>query len=133
MRFLLRVAFWLGVVLILLPSGGTQPVPSSQVSPGEAFTAARTAIADLQHFCDRQPDVCVVGSHTATTLGQRAQAGAKILYEFLSDRFGPDDASRATGSVPLPAARPSQHTLRPADLAPAWQGPQPPRPTRSPA
>ena len=125
MRFLLRVAFWLGVVLILLPSGGSQPTPTSQVSAGEAFSAARAAISDMQQFCMRQRDVCEVGSQAATTLGQRAQAGAKILYEFLHERFGEEPAStRATGSVPMP--KPSQHTLRPADLSPSWRAPPTP-------
>lgn len=131
MRFLLRMAFWLGVVLVLLPSGGSQPVPKAQVSAGEAFTAAKAAMTDLQHFCDRQPDVCVVGSQTATTLGQRAQAGAKILYEFLNEKFGSEEPMRATGSIPLPAARPSQHTLKPSDLAPGWREPQPVKSARS--
>jgi hypothetical protein len=127
MRFLLRMAFWLGVVLVLLPSGGTQPVPPSQVSASEALTAAKVALVDLQHFCDRQPAVCTVGSQTATTLGHRAQVGAKILYEFLSERFGPEEPLRAsaTGSVPLPAMRPSQDTLNPSDLTPPWRGARP--------
>jgi hypothetical protein len=129
MRFLLRMAFWLGVILVLLPSGGSQPVPKSQVSASEAFSAARVAVSDMQHFCERQPVACEVGSQTAITLGQRAQAGAKMLYEFLNERFGSDEAGpvRATGSVPLPPTRPSQHTLRPDDLAPPWRGPQPAR------
>ena len=122
MRFLLRVAFWLGVVLILLPSGGSQPLPKSQVSAGEAFSAAKAAMSDMQQFCERQPNVCEVGSHTAVTLGQRAQVGAKMLYEFLHERFGDEAAaSQPTGSVP---AKPSQNTLRPGDLSPAWRGPQ---------
>jgi hypothetical protein len=124
MRFLLRVAFWLGVVLILLPSGGSQPLPKSQVSAGEAFSAAKAAMSDMQHFCERQPSVCEIGSQTAATLGQRAQVGAKILYEFLQEQFGSDDTAtvQSTGTVP---AKPSQHTLRPADLSPPWRGPQP--------
>jgi Family of unknown function (DUF5330) len=124
MRFLLRVAFWLGVVLILLPSGGTQPLPKSQVSAGEAFSAAKAAVSDMQRFCERQPTVCEVGSQTASTLGQRAQVGAKMLYEFLHEQFGNDDSTtvQSTGTVP---AKPSQHTLRPADLTPPWRGPQP--------
>jgi hypothetical protein len=132
MRFLLRVTFWLGVVLILLPSGGTQPLPASQVSAGEAFSAAKAAMSDMQQFCARQPTVCEVGSQTATTLGQRAQVGAKMLYEFLHERFGNDDGAtvQSTGAVPMPAAKPSQHTLRPADLTPAWRGPQPRENTR---
>jgi Family of unknown function (DUF5330) len=129
MRFLLRVTFWLGVVLILLPSGGSQPLPQSQVSAGEAFSAARAAMSDMQQFCERQPTVCDVGSQTAATLGQRAQVGAKMLYEFLQERFGNDEgASQTTGSVS--ATKPSQHTLRPADLTPPWRGPHPRETTR---
>ena len=48
-------------------------------------------MSDMQQFCERQPVACEVGSQTAVTLGQRAQAGAKILYEFLHERFGGDE------------------------------------------
>ena len=123
MWFLLRVAFWLSIVLILLPTGGSQPVPQSQVSAGEAFTAAKAAVSDMQHFCERQPGVCEVGSQTAVTLGQRAQVGAKMLYEFLQEWLSSNEGERtATGSVPA-TGKPSQHTLRPADLSPPWHKP----------
>lgn len=127
MWFILRMTFWLGVVLVLLPNGGSQPVPKSQVSASEAFSAAKGAVTDIQHFCERQQEACVVGSRTAVTLGQRAQAGAKMLYEFLSERFGTNEPRRArtTDSVPVPSARPSQQTLRPVDLVPPWRGPDP--------
>jgi hypothetical protein len=122
MSFLLRVAFWLSVVLILLPAGGSQPVPPSQVSAGEAFSAAQAAVSDVQKFCNRQPNVCEVGSQTAVTLGQRAQVGAKMLYEFLQEWIGTDE-NKPTGSLPAATTKPSQHTLRPADLSPPWRGP----------
>jgi hypothetical protein len=125
MWFLLRVAFWLGVVLVLLPTGGSQPLPKSQVSAGEAFSAAKTAVSDMQQFCARQPTVCEVGSQTAVTLGQRAQVGAKMLYEFLNERFATDETAAAQPTGSLPAAKPSQHTLSPADLSPPWRGPHP--------
>jgi hypothetical protein len=107
----------------LLPSGGSQPVPTSQVSAGDALSAATAAMSDMQQFCSRQPTACEVGSQTAVTLGQRAQIGAKMLYEFLQERFGSDESTsgQPTGSV----MRPSQHTLRPADLSPPWRGPDP--------
>ena len=129
MRFLLRLAFWLGVVLVLLPSGGSQPLPQGQVSTSEAFSAARAAVSDMRGFCERQPDACVVGSQAATTIGYRLQAGAKVLYEFLNERFGQNEtatsAITAKAAASLPSARPSQNTLTAADLAPAWRGPQP--------
>jgi hypothetical protein len=127
MWFLLRMTFWLGVVLVLLPNVGSQPVPKSQISASEALLAAKDIVADIQHFCERQPEACVVGSQATVTLGQRAQVGAKILYEFLSEQFGSQESRsvRTKVSVPIPPARPSQHTLRPTDLAPPWRGPQP--------
>lgn len=136
MRFLLRTAFWLGLVLVLLPSGGSQPLPKAHVSAGDALGAARAAMSDLQQFCQRQPNACEVGSQTATTLGQRAQLGAKMLYEFLQQHFGAEENGVGTTGAVASSARPgtpptgSQDTLRPADLAPAWRGP--PRETARP-
>jgi hypothetical protein len=140
MRFLLRMAFWLGLVLVLLPSGGSKPTPKSDVSTGEALAAAKAAVTDIQRFCYRQPEACTVGSQAAVAIGHRAQAGARMLYEFLNDQLGPDETAtgavsppRATSAgqaVPLPVARPSQNTLTPADIAPPWRGPQPRREVR---
>jgi hypothetical protein len=65
-------------------------------------------VTDFEHFCERQQEACVVGSRTAMTLGQRAQAGAKMLYEFLSQRLESDESKsvRTTDSIPLPQSRP---------------------------
>ena len=115
MWFLLRMTFWLGLVLVLLPSVGSQPVPKSQVSVSEAFSATKGAVTDVQNFCERQKETCAVGSQAAITLGQRAQAGAKMLYELLSEQFGSDESRTVRkGSVPLPPTRPQQQ-LSPAD------------------
>src|SRR6266550_2544031 len=91
MRFLLKLTFWLGLVLVLLPSGGSQPAPNMPVNATEAFSAARAAVTDMQSFCERQVQACVVGSQTAVAIGHRAQAGAKMLYEFLNEKLGPDE------------------------------------------
>ncbi len=138
MWFLLRVAFWLSVVLVLLPSGGAQPLPKAQVSTTEAITAATAAVNDMRRFCDRQPETCTIGSQAAVAIGHRAQAGAKMIYEFLSEQLGPNETGSVTAagraSEPLLPAKASQDTLTPSDLAPAWRGPQPQRqPLRRPA
>src|SRR5262249_4225750 len=46
MRFLIRMAFWIGVVLVLLPSAGNQPAPKSDIGAGDAMSAARAAVSD---------------------------------------------------------------------------------------
>jgi hypothetical protein len=131
MWFVLRMTFWLGVVLVLLPNVGSHPLPKSQISASQALLAAKDIVADIQHFCERQPGACVAGSQATVTFGERARVGAKILYEFLSEQFGSHEprSVRTMGSIPIPRVRPSQHTLRPTDLAPPWRGP---RPTDSP-
>lgn len=124
MRFLLRMAFWLGLVLVLLPSAGTEPTPKTQVGTVEAVSAARAAIGDLRSFCERQPDACSVGSHAAIVIGHRAQAGAKMLYEFLNEKLGPQP-TETVGSTGKPA--PSPGTLTTDDRALTWRGQQPHR------
>jgi hypothetical protein len=102
MRFILRTTFWLGVVLVLLPNGNSEPVTKSQVSASEAIAAAEGMVADVQQFCERQQQVCVVASRTALTLSQRAQAGAKALFESISARFGSNE-SKSAKPIPLPS------------------------------
>ena len=122
MFFLMRVAFWLTVVLVLLPSGGTQPNAKSNLGASDALVAASAAVSDMSNFCERQPTACVVGSQAATVLGQRAQAGARMVYDFLSEhsvRGDPTGTTNGTGrNWPV-----SQDTLAASDLEPAWQGP----------
>jgi hypothetical protein len=141
MFFLLRVVFWLSIVLLLLPIGSDQHgTAANDVTASDAVSAASATVQDLRGFCGRQPEACSVGSGLAVAVGYRAQAGAKMLYEFLTQAL----TSRQAGSSP-PAAetsrgaavgtggtalvrtsseRPSQNTLAPADLAEPWHGPQ---------
>jgi hypothetical protein len=141
MFFLLRMAFWLGLVLILLPSGSSErAAPATEVNASQAISAASATVGDLRQFCTRQPDACTIGSHVATELGYKAQAGAKMLYDFLTERLASKGGSKEptmpkvtdslfSGSV-TPAGKSaadqgSQNTLTPADLVPAWRAPTP--------
>jgi hypothetical protein len=138
MFFLLRLAFWLGLVLVLLPSGaGQRGAPNSDVRAADAISAASATVHDLRGFCAREPNACSVGSEIATSMGYRAQAGAKMLYDFLTEALAPRDTGSLAGrggtsAAGKAAARDSQNTLTPADLAPAWHGPAAHRDQRNP-
>ena len=132
MFFLLRMAFWLGLVLVLLPSGSSQRPQGSQVAASEAISAASATVGDLRQFCARQPDACTVGSHVASQLGSRAQAGARMLYEFMTENLKRKDAANdntardgKSAADRAVADKDSQNTLTPADLAAPWRGPAP--------
>ncbi len=129
MFFLIRVAFWLTIVLAVLPFGSSRPVNTGvQVGATDAVVAASAAVSDFGGFCDRQPDACTVGAQAAAAIGVRAQAGAKMVYEFLHDHVARVETGSVLEARPVlarafPSAPGSQSTLRPADLDPEWRAP----------
>ncbi|MBR1168491.1 DUF5330 domain-containing protein [Bradyrhizobium sp. DASA03005] len=145
MRFLLRITFWLGLVLVLLPRDKT---PESdklpQIGAADAVQAATAAVSDMTQFCKRQPAACEVGGQAATIIGQRAQDGAKKLYQIINDKKeqitndkndgSKNDNKKApdhTGSIALAgegdlaASEAPRDTLTQDDLALEWRGPGP--------
>jgi uncharacterized protein DUF5330 len=122
MFFLLRMAFWLGVVCVLLPSGMKSTSPDAQIDASEAMTLASAAASDVRGFCERQPDACVTGGKVAVALGHKAEAGARTLYEFINKLREKPASSEKVGA--------GQGTLTPTDRAPVWHAPVPLPPRR---
>ena len=125
MFFLIRAAFWLSIVIILLPTGSQQPKSVPTIETAEAVSAASAAVSDMRLFCDRQPEACSIGAQAAVAFGYKAQAGAKMLYDFLTDSLAPAETGSVVGASKRDAAAKSQDTLLPGDLAPSWRGPLP--------
>src|ERR1700735_3646522 len=87
MFFLLRLVFWVGLVLVLLPRDKTPDRDKApQINASEAISAATAAVSDMSQFCKRQPTACEVGGQAATVIGQRAQAGARQLSQLITDK-----------------------------------------------
>lgn len=155
--FLVRTAFWLMIIVLLLPTDEQQ---QSQV-----YGTAHAAVKDVSGFCDRNPSVCEKGKDAFDVFVHKAQFGAQMLMGFVKEQTGiePNEApseaespapasdvrpqtenasakqasadsklSEATMPAWMPAssepasveALPSQNTLRPEDLLPAWNGPR---------
>jgi Family of unknown function (DUF5330) len=131
MFFLLRMAFWLGVVCVLLPSGTKSTSPNAQIDATQAAKLAGAAVSDVRGFCDRQPDACVVGGKVAVALGHKAEAGARTLYEFIIAKMN-EKAAPAEKTPPklVPTSANGKGTLTPADMTPVWHAPVPLPPRR---
>jgi hypothetical protein len=125
MRFLIKVAFWLTIVVLFLPADSAKQNQAAQVGPIQALGAAQAAVEDASGFCTRNPDACEVGSQAFQTFGEKAQTGARMLYEFLSARFSEPGHSPQVTTGTIRPKRPGEHTLTPDDLEPAWSGPEP--------
>src|SRR6266566_4456481 len=130
MWFLLRLTFWLGLVLVLLPRDKTHESEKlPQIGASEAVQAATAAVSDVSQFCKRQPAACEVGGQAATVIGQRAQAGARKLYQIITDKRASDHTSSLGGNEdvePLLAAMAPRDTLTVDDLTAEWHAPPTP-------
>lgn len=131
MFFLLRMAFWLVVVCVLLPSGTKTASPDANIDAKQAVTLASAAVSDVRGFCDRQPDACAVSGKVAVAIGHKAEAGARTIYEFisatLSEKTAPADK---TVAKVVTVSAPGQGTLTAADMQPSWHAPVPLPPRR---
>jgi len=140
MFFLIRTAFWLTLVLVLIPLGSSEETDSTaEVNPVEAFVAAQATLSDLTGFCGRNPHACETGGNALVAIGTRARDGARMVYEFLDTSVRQDDTPYGlaeadpigsaepviTGSIEtagnFASATANTGTLTAEDLLPAWQ------------
>jgi hypothetical protein len=125
MFFLLRMAFWLGLVLVLLPREKTpESEKLPQLGASQAVSAATAAVSDMSQFCKRQPAACEVGGQAATVIGHRAQDGARKLYRIITDKRPPDHTSSIGGANADAsfASATARDTLTLDDVQVEWRG-----------
>ncbi len=106
--FLIRAAFWLTVVVFLIPGDPEAGRDAPRVGAIEALTAVQATATDLSSFCARNPDVCATGSATFEILSEKVRLGVRLIQNAFDAH-----ASEATD------------TLTGQDLATPWRGGQP--------
>jgi hypothetical protein len=121
--FLIRVAFWLGLVVVLLPTDERQQA--------RLYNTAVSSVERVTTFCDRNAQVCTAGAEFWATFVKKAEFGARMAVDLVSSggRKESDAAPMPVRSEPEARGRPENRmhpsqrgTLSPADLAPAWRG-----------
>jgi Family of unknown function (DUF5330) len=122
MFFLLRMAFWLGLVLVLLPREKTpESEKLPQVGASQAASAATAAVSDMSQFCKRQPLACEVGGQAASVIGHRAQEGARKLYHIITDKRAPDRTGSISNNLDVLSVPAPQDTLTSDDVVAEWR------------
>jgi hypothetical protein len=109
MWFLIRMSFWLSLVILLIPADESELARSGGQPVGafEAFGLARSAYEDARGFCGRNPDTCATGEVFAETFGAKARTGAKWVLSFIDTPAKPD---------PVPAYAPPAAPAHPPGL-----------------
>ncbi len=88
MGFLLKTAFWVGLVLLILPIDRQAAGISNGPSTLDTMSAVRTVVSDVRGFCDRNASACATGAATLTVLRQKAVYSAGVVQTWLADGEG---------------------------------------------
>jgi hypothetical protein len=128
--FLIRLAFWLGLVVLLLPTDERQQA--------KLYGTAVSTVERVTTFCDRNAQLCSASVDFWATFLRKAEFGARIVGDLISSGGRKDGPMPAVNVVPAPAPAPvpaelrqrsqprlhapAQGTLTPTDLSPAWRG-----------
>ena len=129
----MRLAFWLALLVLLLPTDAQQQARLSNV--------ANSAMGRFTSFCDRNGKTCTAGGDLWSTFLRKAEFGVRLVGDLLGaggrQAPAPDVRSDVAPGMPPNMAPPPQDrrtgradrrgTLTPSDLyRPPWRGPAPP-------
>lgn len=133
MLFLLRLAFWILVICLLLPG---PPQDNRRL-----LSSAEQTVSDVRGFCGRNPQVCEDARITMTAMLTKLKNGAEIIQAWVkpdaakgaaaggmyAQQPAPEDgrsASDGLGEAPRVAPR-WNDDLSPSDKEAPWRGPAP--------
>jgi hypothetical protein len=116
--FFIKLAFWLGVIVLLLPADEQQQA--------RLYGTASTTVERVVTFCDRNAKTCAMGAEAWATFLKKAEFGARLVGDLVSSsgRPGSDALPPPGQNMSANAKVDTRGTLSPMDMQPAWRGPQ---------
>ena len=117
--FLIRTAFWLTLIILLLPT--------NEQDQSKIYGTAEAALKDMRSFCVRNPGVCEKSGDAFEVFAQKAEFGARMLMDFVSDVASDDPVETAATQNDRKQSSffrsDSRNTLTDDDVQPSWSGP----------
>lgn len=107
--FLIRSAFWLAVVVAVLPSD-----PKDQA---QLYQTASSAMHRAATFCDRNEAICTEAQRHFTTFKGKLAIAGRMAGDLINERLAGAEQPVAEPVV----ARPAVDTLSAADRKPTWR------------
>lgn len=117
--FLIRVAFWLSLAVLLLPTDERQQA--------RLYGTAAATLERVVTFCDRNAQTCATGADLWATFLKKAEFGGRMAVELISSTGRKDGGAPTPTAEPISATGPEpkaapRGTLTPTDLGPPWRG-----------
>ncbi|MBX9588129.1 MAG: DUF5330 domain-containing protein [Hyphomonadaceae bacterium] len=115
--FFIKLAFWLGVIVLLLPSDAQQQA--------RLYGTATAVVERASTFCDRNAQTCAKAAEAWATFLKKAEFGARLVGDLVSSagRQGADVLPSGPQPTRFGGRAETHGTLSPADMQPAWRNP----------
>ena len=103
--FFIKLAFWLGVIVLLMPTDAQQQA--------RLYTTATAAVERATTFCDRNAATCAKAAEAWATFLKKAEFGARLVGDLISSsgRQSPDASHSRPGTTPAPTQRRARHAF----------------------
>ena len=111
--FLIRSAFWLALIVAL--------VPSDPVAQARMYQTASQALHRAATFCDRNREICAEAQVYWAVFKDKAAVGARMATDLVNVRMARPTLPPAHTPT-LERSLPATDTLRPSDRTPDWRG-----------
>ena len=111
--FLIRSAFWLALLVMILPSD-----PKEQA---RLYETASYGLHQAMTFCDRNPTICHEANEYWVAFQAKLAVGGRMLVDLANERMRGASPQAGPG---LPAPTPAVDTLSTVDKQPPWRGDQ---------
>ena len=79
LMFLIRMAFWVGLVVLLLPS--------DRERQAQLYKTATEVVHNAATFCDRNAELCTQGAKHWAVFRTKLEFGAKLVFDMASERL----------------------------------------------
>lgn len=114
--FLIRIAFWVALIALLLPT--------DQRQQEKLMSFASDAARRMATFCERNPGTCERGAQYWAVFKQKLEFGVRLAFDLASERTSARSAVADPPKSPVstaPRAEGARGTLTPSDLLPDWR------------
>lgn len=113
--FLIRTLFWLGIVVMLLPSDAK--------NQAKIYATATSLAQSAATFCDRHDVICKHGAEQWAGFKTKLEFAGRMAFDIAAEHLT-GHPREAVAAAPQPGhpVEPTRDTLAPADRAPAWRG-----------
>ena len=112
--FFIKLAFWLGVVVLLLPTDAQQQA--------RLYQTAVTTIERASTFCDRNARTCEIAAEGWASFLKKAEFAARLAGDLIAQQ-GRQQAPERPEGTPSGASSSVHGTLLPTDMEAGWRGP----------